>query len=302
MKKHEELVTLPKWAVVSVPLVLIVVIGYGAYAYARLGNEKEAQQNKFETRISDLENTLAFAQNALSETENAKGVLEDKLRTEEERVNSTKEIIDEITGTVNTLEKLSKLDPELLQKYSKVYFLNEHYEPEKLVEIPKGNLYYEEDTEEIHTRVWPFLEDLLDEADGDDVELYVLSGYRSFGTQSRLKSGYVFTYGAGTANQFSAEQGFSEHQLGTTADFMTTGIGGTLDGFEGTKAYRWLVDNAYKHGFTLSYPQGNSYYQFEPWHWRFVGTELARDLHRDKVYFYDVSQREIDQYLVDIFD
>ena len=52
----------------------------------------------------------------------------------------------------------------------------------------------------------------------------------------------------------------------------------------------------------LSYPKGNAYYIFEPWHWRFVGKDLAKDLHRHKEYFYDWDQRDIDEYLIDFFD
>jgi zinc D-Ala-D-Ala carboxypeptidase len=63
-----------------------------------------------------------------------------------------------------------------------------------------------------------------------------------------------------------------------------------------------MKDNAYKYGFTLSYPESNTYYTFEPWHWRFVGEDLARDLRSDKAYFYDWDQRKIDGYLVNIFD
>jgi len=141
----------------------------------------------------------------------------------------------------------------------------------------------------------------LGEAEADGINLWILSAYRSFGTQSSLKSGYKITYGSG-ANAFSADQGYSEHQLGTTVDFTTSGIGGGFTGFENTEAYQWLLDNAHRYGFTLSYPKGNAYYIFEPWHWRFVGTELARDLHGQDKGFYDLPQREIDEYLLNLFD
>jgi D-alanyl-D-alanine carboxypeptidase len=75
-----------------------------------------------------------------------------------------------------------------------------------------------------------------------------------------------------------------------------------LNNFETTPAYEWLVKNAYKFGFALSYPKDNAYYIFEPWHWRFVGTDLARKLHRDGKSFYDLEQREIDEYLISLFD
>ena len=52
----------------------------------------------------------------------------------------------------------------------------------------------------------------------------------------------------------------------------------------------------------MSYPKGNSYYVYEPWHWRFVGKELADDLYDENKKFYELDQREIDEYLLKIFD
>jgi D-alanyl-D-alanine carboxypeptidase len=143
---------------------------------------------------------------------------------------------------------------------------------------------------------------MLDQAKQDGVSLYVKSAYRSFAEQKSLKSTYSVTYGAGTANTFSADQGYSEHQLGTTLDVISSGQGGKLDGFDKTKAYTWMQENAYKYGFVLSYPKGNKYYTYEPWHWRYVGTKLAAYLHVTNKQFYDLDQREIDAYLVNFFD
>jgi D-alanyl-D-alanine carboxypeptidase len=200
------------------------------------------------------------------------------------------------------LEKLSKTDKELLQKYSRVYFLSDNYVPMSLENIDSRYLFDETKTLQFHTSALPFLERMLKRAGRDGVVLKIVSAYRSFGVQSSLKSGYLTTYGSG-ANQFSADQGYSEHQLGTTVDLTTDPVGTNLTvSFETTPAYTWLKDNAYRFGFILSYPRGNAYYQYEPWHWRFVGVELATELYDDEMNFSDLEQREIDTYLVKIFD
>jgi LAS superfamily LD-carboxypeptidase LdcB len=72
--------------------------------------------------------------------------------------------------------------------------------------------------------------------------------------------------------------------------------------FEKDPTYRWLTDNAHRFGFILSCPRNNGYYQFEPWHWRFVGKTLAKKLHSENKNFYDLTQRDIDSYLISIFD
>jgi D-alanyl-D-alanine carboxypeptidase len=143
---------------------------------------------------------------------------------------------------------------------------------------------------------------MIAEAKEDGVDLKVISAYRSFETQTDLKSTYKVIYGAGSANQFSADQGYSEHQLGTTVDVTTPTTAGTFVSFENDPGYMWLTKNAHQFGFVLSYPKNNTYYQYEPWHWRFVGTDLAKDLHAEGKYFYDLDQRKINEYLVDIFD
>ena len=90
--------------------------------------------------------------------------------------------------------------------------------------------------------------------------------------------------------------------MGTPQDFIPRGLGGQLDGFENTQAYHLMQDSAYTYGFVLSYPKSNTSYIFEPWHWRYVGIEFAIFLEEQNKYFYDLDQREIDEYLVNIFD
>jgi LAS superfamily LD-carboxypeptidase LdcB len=268
---------------------------------ARLADASTALNTQTE-RINELEalleETKVMLEDSLEENED----LEDDLKDEKDRNDEFEDQIEKIGSTVGDLDKLSKTDEELLQKYSKVYFLNEHYQPPRLREIDDEFVYREGgDPEFIHAQVEPFLSDMLEDAQDDGVKLFVVSAFRSFDEQRALKGAYTVTYGSG-ANTFSADQGYSEHQLGTTLDFTTENLGGGLTGFEATLAYEWLTKNAHKYGFALSYPKDNAYYIFEPWHWRFVGTKLARDLHDDGKFFYDVDQREIDKYLISIFD
>ncbi|MFA6519617.1 MAG: D-alanyl-D-alanine carboxypeptidase family protein [Candidatus Paceibacterota bacterium] len=252
--------------------------------------------------------TAALSQNANQLSQNITDLraqsagLSDTLSSAQQNIDAVNTKVGGVAQTVGTLEKLSQIDPELLKKYSKVYFMNENYVPAHLTDIPSEYLYNEKIPQKFLTEASTFLKKLSDTAKANGVTLYVQSAYRSFGDQQSLKSSYSVTYGAGTSNSFSADQGYSEHQLGTTVDFITTGLGGTLDGFDTTAAYRWLLANAYRYGFVLSYPKGNAYYVYEPWHWRFVGRELATYLHANGLNFYDMEQRAIDAYLINIFD
>jgi LAS superfamily LD-carboxypeptidase LdcB len=230
-------------------------------------------------------------------------VYTEQQRTDElfENIEGVDRTVGKLRGSVITLEKLATTDPQLLQKYSKVYFLNEHYIPTNLELIEERFDLVNGKQVSVHADMAPFLHDLLYDAWDAEVELMVLSGYRSFAEQATLKEQYTQRYGTG-ANQFSADQGYSEHQLGTAVDFTTTVVGERLAEFEQSEGYTWLRENAYRYGFVLSYPKGNSYYTYEPWHWRFVGTELATYLHKKKMHFYDMEQRAIDEYLPKLFD
>lgn len=253
--------------------------------------------------LVELQNSVVLSNEELLNAQTEKKQLAEALQNEQQKNEALEKQNNRINRKVDDLEKLAETDPELLKKYSKVYFLNENYVPRRLKDIPEEYVNSSEKSLQILSQVLPRLEDLIEDAKDDNVDIKIQSAYRSFQTQATLKSGYKVIYGAGTANQFSAEQGYSEHQLGTTVDLTTPAMGGNLTTtFDATSAFSWLQANAYKYGFVLSYPKGNLYYQYEPWHWRFVGEDLARKLHKDGKNFYDLDQRVIDNYLGEIFD
>lgn len=285
-----------------VAIALGVGLGFSYVQGKKVNSELEATKMQFASSTEEFKAKVAKLEQDLQKEKEFNDELNDELEEERERNDNFEDQIKGLSKTVNNLDKLSKTDKELLQKYSKVYFLNEHYVPDRLVKIDSKYLFPPTDEEKIHANVLPFLERLLNRAKRDGHDLKIISAYRSFSEQAVLKNGYKVTYGAGTANQFSADQGYSEHQLGTTVDFTTLELGNAFEKINTTEAYKWLLDNAHRYGFVLSYPENNAYYQFEPWHWRFVGEELAAKLHRDGVNFYDLEQREIDKYLIVIFD
>ncbi|MFA5934530.1 MAG: M15 family metallopeptidase [Candidatus Paceibacterota bacterium] len=291
-------ISLAHWFYTSLFIILIVSFSLSGWYIDKQFKEISNSIDSSSLRILALENSLSSTTNNLS---NLSITLDQEKQNLENKIGDYRDEVNDITGTVSDLEKLSQIDPELLQKYSKVFFLNEHYSPARLTEIPSEYKYSNLKALQIGTETWPHLEKMIDDAKDDKVEIFVSSAFRSFDEQTALKTNYSVTYGIGTANQFSADQGYSEHQLGTTVDLTTTGLNGGLDGFDKTEAYKWLNLNAYKYGFVLSYPNNNTYYVYEPWHWRFVGIKLAKYLHSQNKNFYDLDQRKIDEYLINLF-
>lgn len=283
---------------------LVLLVLSTAFIYYKLYTMSKSLvslSNNLTSLQGDLSSTTARFSQTFSDLSVALDAQKNNVGDITNLLGSYRQEVGTITNTVDTLQKLSKTDPELLQKYSKVFFLNENYAPARLTAIPKDFSYSDTKTLTILTDVWPRLQQMLSDAKYAGVDLYVLSAFRSFNEQNALKSQYTVTYGAGSANQFSADQGYSEHQLGTTVDFMTTGIGGDLNVFDTTKAFQWLTANAFRYGFTMSYPKDNPFYVYEPWHWRYVGIKLATDLYNSGRHFYDLDQRSIDDYLVYLF-
>lgn len=278
-------------------LLVIASLSYDGYVFWNLRKENISLKEQ----LAVFDNALKISQKNFQKTSGEKDAVTTLLTVERQNSTYMQSQIQDITSTVGQLKKLSETDVELLKKYSKIYFLNENYVPLKLSDIDPKYLNIKNKQVQVHSDILPHLTQMLDSAKSQGVEIQILSGFRSFSTQASLKSEYKTTYGSG-ANKFSADQGYSEHQLGTTLDFTTEKVGAVLAGFDKTEAYKWMSTNAHKYGFILSYPKNNAYYVYEPWHWRYVGVALATKLYDQKLNFYDASQRDIDQYLANIFD
>lgn len=119
----------------------------------------------------------------------------------------------------------------------------------------------------------------------DGVTLTLESGYRSYNFQVSLYNRYVQEQGKAVADTQSARPGFSEHQTGLAAD-----VGGISKPscnveqcFADTIEGRWLAANAWKYGYVIRYPEGKDAvtgYEYEPWHVRYVGTDLSTEMHK----------------------
>jgi len=128
------------------------------------------------------------------------------------------------------------------------------------------------------------LESLIAAAANNGVHLNLQSGYRSYSFQVSLYNGYVKQQGQAAADRQSARPGYSEHQTGLAAD-----LGGTskpacnvAQCFVATPEGTWLAANAYTYGFIIRYTadkESITGYEYEPWHIRYVGTDLAAEMH-----------------------
>jgi LAS superfamily LD-carboxypeptidase LdcB len=278
------------------------------WVVARTNIELRSQNAKLQedlagetVRVLDLQDLVAKKEEQVEVHKELLRIFREQAEGSTYDLSAMRRMIEEATQTVEDIKKLEEADEELLAKYSKIYFLNEHYTPERLSIIPV-KFTNEEKVLEVRHEVLPFLEQMLSAMRSDGLDPEVISAYRSFDYQGDVKNGHEVTYGTSETNRFVADQGYSEHQLGTTVDVTNGANGSDLPTFKDTQEYIWLLAHAHEYGFILSYPKNNGYYEFEPWHWRFVGVKLATRLHTEGKHFYDMPQREINNYRLEMFE
>jgi len=109
----------------------------------------------------------------------------------------------------------------------------------------------------------------------------IVAAYRSFAQQADLFGRRVDEMGSAEAGSRAARPGHSEHQLGTTLDVTSEGMRDVDQAWGASPTGQWVASNAHKYGFLISYPSGASAstcYDYEPWHLRYVGRELAAEV------------------------
>jgi D-alanyl-D-alanine carboxypeptidase len=117
--------------------------------------------------------------------------------------------------------------------------------------------------------------------------MQVQSSYRSYPVQVRVYSGWVSSLGQVQADRQSARAGYSEHQTGLAVDISSLPLKCSLAACFGTTPQgEWLAANAYRFGYLLRYPADKTAitgYEYEPWHFRYIGIPLATELHKEGV-------------------
>ena len=165
---------------------------------------------------------------------------------------------------------------------NKFYYLEEDFKPENIITVTNE---YTRDTARLNKLAYENFVKMADAAKEEGLTLKITTGYRDYYFQRTLYNNYVRSDGVKLADTYSARPGFSEHQLGYSADLTNKNIVG-FDKFEYTEEYKWLQDNAYKYGFIMRYPKDKEYitgYQFESWHYRYVGNDIAKYIYENNI-------------------
>lgn len=121
-------------------------------------------------------------------------------------------------------------------------------------------------------------------ASEEGLDIMAVSGYRSVEYQDSLYHSYLETDTPDNVDRYSARAGYSEHHTGMAIDIFGSVPG--LREFIDTPEYPWVKENAYKYGFIIRYTQNGEFitgYEFEPWHIRYVGVDVATDMKQKNI-------------------
>ncbi|MFZ6004550.1 MAG: M15 family metallopeptidase [Actinomycetota bacterium] len=130
----------------------------------------------------------------------------------------------------------------------------------------------------LRAHVMPDLSALREAAAANGTPIGILAAFRSYAQQVDLFERRVDELGSSEAGSRVARPGHSEHQLGTTIDVTDEGATDVDQSWGASPAGQWIASHAHEYGFLISYPasaESRTCYDFEPWHLRYVGRELA---------------------------
>ena len=160
---------------------------------------------------------------------------------------------------------------------NKYYKLDKDYKSDNLVDI---GTYGTSSGMQLDGTAFNAFKKMYSAAATDGAYLIIRSPYRSYNTQLYIYNDYVKRDGKAKADTYSARPGHSEHQTGLAIDIAARYNSDAV--FGTTEEFTWLYNNSYKYGFILRYGKDKTKitgYMYEPWHYRYVGIEIATFIH-----------------------
>ena len=184
-----------------------------------------------------------------------------------------------------------KMDYTIL--VNKENLLTSDYEPEELIEIhePTGSKLDKTYVNRLNIDAYNAFKKMQTAALKEKFEIFIDSSYRTYQYQEKIFNNCILQKGLEHAQKFVAMPGGSEHQTGLAIDIIFRRNNEMIENqTENDPEIQWMFTNAYKYGFILRYPKGKEKitgFNFEPWHFRYVGKELAK-----KLYISDITLEE----------
>lgn len=193
-------------------------------------------------------------------------------------------IVDVVEMYENYIYNPEGIQPEIINNpdqitvlVNKTHQLPQNYQPEDLVEVINSKQKLRKEAAKAYQKMYQ-------EAKKRNINMYAVSGYRTYQIQETYWKRQVFYKGKRYASMYSAYPGRSEHQTGLAIDVSDRQTGERLvEEIGKSELGQLIVHEGYKYGFILRYPRDKmkiTNYGYEPWHIRYVGVELATKLYQ----------------------
>lgn len=179
----------------------------------------------------------------------------------------------------------------LVNKYR---MLEEDYNPNELKKLKEQYIVKNDEEQYLNKTAADAFYKMADDMAEENLYILSNSSYRSFKDQEKTYKLYLNTYGENYVKNYVAKPGFSEHQTGLALDIASK----NNDIFNNSKEASWLLNNAYKYGFILRYPKNKESitgYKYEPWHYRYVGIDIATYIYENDLTFDEYYIRFLDK-------
>lgn len=192
------------------------------------------------------------------------------------------------SSSQNTMTRMYSLDDpaNITLLIKRGFYVPSDYVPKDLREVKIPNA-PDNTNNKMRKEAASALERMSKDASKEGLVLALNSAYRSYEEQQAVYTEYFSIYDSVTAASLVAVPGCSEHQLGLSVDLTSQSvIDGKIGVFGNTAEYQWVMKHAHTYGFILRYPEDKTQITGtanEPWHFRYVGKELAEKLYKENL-------------------
>ena len=148
----------------------------------------------------------------------------------------------------------------------------------------------------MNSEAYTAFKEMASDIEKEDMHIRIVSAYRSFDYQENLYNNYLKYESKEKVDTYSARAGYSEHQTGLAVDIDNQIV--DYNRFHITQEFTWMQNNAYKYGFLLRYPLGKEHitgYKYEPWHYRYIGKDIAKYIHDSGITYEEYYYEFIDK-------
>ena len=165
---------------------------------------------------------------------------------------------------------------------NKYHALNKDYEVSDIVKVSTTYAY---EGMKLNKEAYEAFKKLADDAKKEGYTIVILSSYRTYEYQDKLWTDRKNKSGIQKADAYAARAGSSEHETGLAIDVADYN---NPVNFGEREAYTWMINNSYKYGYILRYPEGKediTGYDYEAWHYRYLGVDLATKVYNEGITF-----------------